>query len=120
MPANLILDQHTSHKHKDVLHYFHEFDTEVDFLPPCSTDTLQVMDVGINKIFKERLKSKYWNWLITVPEGSKPNRKEISHWCKDVWDSIDMCTIRNTWDYIGYHDYKSDRKSKVLEVELDD
>lgn len=41
----LILDHNTSHNHKEVLHYFHEFYTEVDFLPPSSMGSLQLMDV---------------------------------------------------------------------------
>ena len=77
------------------------------------------MDVGVNKIFKERVKSKYWNWLIQVPDGTKPSRKDISHWCKEAWDSIDLEVIRNNWDFIGYSCYKPSEYSNVLEVEID-
>ena len=53
------MDLAPSHKDKDILHYMANNDINYVFLTPGSTRYLQPLDVGINKVFKQKLKEKY-------------------------------------------------------------
>jgi hypothetical protein len=61
----LILDQYHVHKTARVLDALASDGTQVVHLPPAETGTLQVLDVGINKPFKE-------NFIRKIQELDEP------------------------------------------------
>jgi hypothetical protein len=50
----------------------------MELVPGGYTSRLQVMDVGLNKPFKDRVRDQYDEWFMTVPSGSKPQRSKAT------------------------------------------
>ena len=48
--------------------------TEVEYIPEGSTSVLQVMNVGVNKLFKGFIWNKFNDWLIATYEEGKASR----------------------------------------------
>jgi DDE superfamily endonuclease len=76
----------------------------VELLPAHSTIVLQVMDVGINKPFKNVVRDEYDVWHENYSEnGAKVDRTDVSHWIKASWSLIKESTILKAWQHIGWN-----------------
>ncbi len=89
--------------------------TILQYVPGGGTSKLQVLDVGVNKPFKDKMKSLWTlNMVAMIQEakaagqmnaiGWKPkvSREMLADWCLEAWDSITVETITNTWRKIGF------------------
>jgi hypothetical protein len=96
----LLLDQYTVHKTREVIDKLKRFGTIVILLPAGETSKVQVLDVGINKPFKDYLKTTY---LEKVSESAddglelKVGRKEAGVWIKKAWRAISEKTVVATY-----------------------
>ena len=66
----IIIDQAPSHVSEITKNMFENVDINFLLIPPELTSILQSLDIGVNKIFKEKLKFKF--------EQYKINRKNIN------------------------------------------
>ena len=75
----------------------------VEFVPGGYTPKLQVMDVGINKPFNDRIRDEYDDWFLNESGFTTliPKRYHIAKWIHDAWDDIRPTFIANTWRKIG-------------------
>jgi hypothetical protein len=96
----MILDEAASHMTRNVREAIAQCNTEIDFIPGGYTSKLQVLDVGINKPFKDRVREHYENYMVMTVDG-KPKRQDVAHWIWDSWDDITDTMITNTWRHIG-------------------
>jgi hypothetical protein len=64
------------------------------------TSRLQVMDVGLNKPFKDRVRDQYDEWFMTVPSGSKPQRSDVATWVAKSWLDLPTSAVARS----PYHD----------------
>lgn len=101
-PKLLILDECPSHLTRAVRMALCLCNTELEVIPGGYTSKLQVMDVGLNKPFKDRMRNCVEQFIVSQPVGTKPTRKVVSHWIKKAWDDMDIVTVQNTWRHIGY------------------
>lgn len=66
------------------------------------TSKLQVLDVGINKPFKDHFREKNIQFLIDrATLDVKPKRQDIARWAYQAWESISQPAILNTWRHVG-------------------
>jgi DDE superfamily endonuclease len=73
----------------------------VVFIPGGYTWRLQVMDVGINKPFKDRIRDGYDQFMCEHNYGSKAKREDVSQWVKLAFHGIRLSTIYRTWTKVG-------------------
>ena len=101
-PWLLILDEAQAHLTQSVRLQIAATYTELEIIPGGYTSKLQVMDVGVNKQFKDRIRKNVEQFIISEPVGTKPRRSHLSWWIKDSWDAVAPMTIQKTWHHIGY------------------
>ena len=68
----LIMDEFLVHRMLDSVRAIQEFGSEVDFIPGGYTGALQVLDKGINKLFKQFVQQEYELWMVANEDGAKP------------------------------------------------
>jgi hypothetical protein len=98
----LLIDEFPGHMTTAVKEAFDNCKTIIDYIPGGFTDRLQVMDVGINKPFKDFFADRFDSWLnenYTVPTANppKPLRRNVALWVDIAWNSIMRETILKTW-----------------------
>ncbi len=102
----LLLDEFRCHTQPQVADQCAELGTMIKVIPGGYTSVLQVVDVGINKPFKDRFKSLFQEWQLenydannaVVPE---PSRMEILQWVEASWNGISGESILNTYQHVG-------------------
>jgi DDE superfamily endonuclease len=92
----LILDVYTAHMTARVRAALHDCQTVPFYVPGGYTSKLQVLDVGINKPFKDHIRDNFELFKIANP-NAKPSRQVVAHWVASSWDNIPLQTIENTW-----------------------
>jgi hypothetical protein len=97
----LILDECRTHMTTIVAKAFADCRTEVEYIPGGYTAKLQPMDVGINKPFKNYVRSQFEIWLIANLDNAKPQRKDVAKWISNAWNEIEQRTIVNSWRKAG-------------------
>jgi transposase-like protein len=95
----LLLDECRTHLTENVKFAFSELNTEVDFIPGGYTGKVQVMDVGINKPFKNYIRNAFDDWLVV--NVRKPKRQDVAYWVNEAWNNVQATTITRTWKSIG-------------------
>jgi hypothetical protein len=73
----------------------------VEYISGGYTWKLQVIDVGINKPFKDRICDEYNWWFFENKCQGKPHRDNIAWWVKASFDGITTTNIMNTWRHVG-------------------
>lgn len=76
-----------------------ELGTQTDFIVAGYTSKLQVLDVGINRPFKDNYEKLLNQYL--QDGGEKPGRPLVATWTSLAWSAITVDTIVNTWRHIG-------------------
>jgi hypothetical protein len=69
--------------------------THLVIIPGSITSQLQVLDVVVNKPFKDRVRRLYGEWLLSgncslTPAGNirRPSEALLGQWTKTAWDDI--------------------------------
>lgn len=73
-PALAIFDVFSAHRNETVLDALYRANIKVVFVPARCTDNLQPLDLKVNKIYKDLLKSMFQNWY--ADEMGKNLRKD--------------------------------------------
>jgi transposase-like protein len=99
-PTMLILDEFAAHMTKEVRKRIADCGTHLEFIPGGYTSRLQVMDVGLNKPFKDSIRDQYDMWFLSAND-TKPQRTEVATWIANSWDQLRVSTIIRTWQKVG-------------------
>ena len=70
---------------------------QTDIIPAGYTQCLLVMDKGVNKPFKQYLRTEATQWLLQQPANTKPSRQVVVQWIHTAWGKVTVETIANTW-----------------------
>ena len=98
----LIMDSFKAHLVSSVSNALNDVGTSVEFIVPGCTSTLQVLDVGVNKPFKDYTRWGFEGFLRSrESHKQKPSRVDVAKWIDVAWKNINVDTIRNTWRHIG-------------------
>jgi len=96
----LLMDECTVHLMASCIHEIQDYRTEVDFIVRGYTSKLQVLDVGVNKPFKDYVKQSYEEFMV-ANEGGKSKRLDVARWISSAWEKITADSICHTWESIG-------------------
>jgi DDE superfamily endonuclease len=96
----LLLDECRSHLTAKVKSAFERCNTEVDYIPGGYTSKCQMLDVGVNRPFKNNIVNEFTQWMITTG-SDKPSRQDVSRWINNSWNSISVPNIKNSWRKVG-------------------
>lgn len=91
----LVLDAFRGHLTPSVKKALSDEHTDLVVIPGGMTSQLQVLDVSINKPFKDKIRQQYTEWMLSgahtlTPTGKiqKPAVSLISQWILTAWNSI--------------------------------
>lgn len=100
--ALLSLDAYRGHLTDPVKLAIKNTNSDLVTIPGGMTSQLQVLDVSINKPFKDHLRKEYNDWMLEgdhelTPSGNikKPSLPLICNWILAAWDKIKPETIRH-------------------------
>lgn len=105
-PALLLLDHFSAHWTQNVRDRMEELGVTLHKIPPGCTGYVQPIDVGIGKPFKDRVRSKWWDWMLsldpTAAAFATASREQAIAWVRQSWDEIPVEIARNAWLKTGY------------------
>lgn len=73
-----VMDEFSVHMQSECVDFMQFCPTEVDTIVAGYTGRLQVLDVGINKLFKGYVKEEYEIFMRVNLHGTKPSRRRFS------------------------------------------
>jgi hypothetical protein len=97
----LILNEFLGHMTFEVRRAIADCGTYMGFVTSGYTSHLQVMDVGLNRPFKNHYRSAYNAWFMSAIQGQKHLRSNVSRWISESWAEIGDSVIENSWQKIG-------------------
>jgi DDE superfamily endonuclease len=100
-PTLLLLDEFTGHMTSEVREAVSDCGAFLEFIPGGYTWRLQVMDVGVNKTFKDVVRDEHDAWSLLTNFDAKPQREDVATWIKTAYDGIKPRTITKTWARVG-------------------
>lgn len=103
-PSYLLWDHFSVHRNPEIISSLELHGTQVDLVPAGYTSTLQVLDVGINRPFKTRIREQYRNFM-EVNEGARATRHHVAEWIINAWNSLSIEGTVNTWARIFGEDF---------------
>lgn len=97
MRAMLVLDSFRGHITNEVKQKIKSLKSDLVIIPGGLTSILQVIDVVINKPFKDSLKKLYEDWLLngnhTFTRGGNIRKPTTTNLFQQAWDEINPNTI---------------------------
>ena len=96
----LLMGECTVHLMSSCLDAIQDYGTEVDFVAQGYTSKVQVLDVGINKLFKDYVKQSYKEFMVEN-NGRKLTCLDAAKWIASAWEKIKTESICHTWESIG-------------------
>ena len=99
LPNYLILDEFSVHMMSQTMHEIQSCGTQVGYIPAGYTGAVQVLDKGVNKLFKDKLRFEYLQWMVANPDR-KPKCHDVAKWISRAWGLVTVPSITNTWNSI--------------------
>ncbi len=104
----LVLDSYQCHMMALVVQRIQELGVEVKHIPGGCTSLCQPVNIGFNKLFKDRMHRTWHSWMI--PDGvvhgmtSQPTRLDVAMWVDNAMAEMrrEGGIIRNAWRKTGY------------------
>ena len=99
----LLLDKYKCHYQGSVSKAIEDLGVEWDIIPGGCTGLVQPIDVGVGKLFKNRMRYKWEEWLIDqYDDGASADRvkptdatKFIAEWASESWKCIPKEVVYN-------------------------
>ena len=108
----VILDRYSAHRSMRTRETLERLGIQLQILPAGSTSHVQPCNVGINKPFKDRLRKKWWDFMLQQgTEASvfvNPCREDVTSWVDESWADIPEQIVRNSWNQRGYEYFVND------------
>jgi hypothetical protein len=100
-PTLLIVDEFSGHCTSEVRDAIAQCGAFLEFIPGGYTWCLQVMDVGVNRPFKNGIQKAYDDYCIANNFDTKPKREDVSVWIRDAFSNVKESSIVKTWRKVG-------------------
>ena len=103
----LLMDEFSVHLMAECVKPIQDCGTEVDFVLAGYTSKLQVLDVGVNKPFKDYVKQCYERFMVQNVTGRKVSRLDVAKWIEEAWEkfvilsflatiiTLDVCILKS-------------------------
>jgi hypothetical protein len=92
----LLMDEFASHMTAKVKLAIYACDSEIDFIIAGYTSKLQVLDVGLNRPYKDEYRRQFEQFMVTS-NTAKPHRQDVANWAWNAWKTVNTSMILNTW-----------------------
>ncbi|KAK0141224.1 Pogo transposable element with KRAB domain [Merluccius polli] len=96
----LVLDAFRGHLTEPVKSQVRAMNGDLVIIPGGMTSQLQVLDVVVNKPFKDNLQKKYTEWLLSGNHAltltgkiQKPSIRLLFEWILHAWDAVSTQSI---------------------------
>lgn len=96
----LILDKCLGHQTTEVRDAVSECSAFLEFIPGGYTWRLQPMDVGVNCLFKDGIRSSNNDFPIEIDFNTKQKREDASRRIKVAFDGVKTSTVTKTFKKI--------------------
>ena len=125
----LVWDSFQAHLTESVKADLQRRKIDVAVIPGGLTPVLQPLDKCLNKPFKDNMRRKYLNWMMTgpfeyTPAGKKkaPSKNLVLCWVKQSWEEIpeEMCGISNALDGTEDNAIYDDEMPEVADDDMED
>jgi hypothetical protein len=102
---HLLIDDYSAHKVGSVMASIKSLNSFLSVLPGGSTSQIQVLDVGVNKPFKDKFRGRWVQWMAFENRDNQLviSRQMLTVWVKNVWEDIQAENITRTWTKIGFY-----------------
>ena len=104
----LVWDSFRAHLTESVKADLQRYKIDVAVIPGGLTPVLQPLDKCLNKPFKDNMRRKYLNWMMTgpfeyTPAGKKkaPLKNLVLRWVKQSWEEIPEEMVRRSFKTCG-------------------
>ena len=84
------MDDSTVHKVGRCVDAIKNCGTEIDFVLPGYTSRLQVLDVGVNKPFKDYMRGYWEDYMVANVDNPKVQRHHIAQWVEMAWARVSI------------------------------
>lgn len=101
--SHVLIDDYSSHKVSSVVKAIRSIGCLVSVLPGGSTSKIQPMDVGVNKPFKDRLKTSWVLHMTSENAEKEISRQMLSHWIAESFNGISEDSIKTTFRKCGFY-----------------
>lgn len=104
VPGIIMLDNFSAHQVSSIRRQISDNSWLQLNLPPNMTSRVQILDVGINKSFKGRMKGHYNDFMaLNWNNNPKVTRRLMGTWVADSWAAVPRSSIINTCRSIGFN-----------------
>ena len=104
----LVWDSFRAHLTESVKADLQQYKIDVAVIPGGLTPVLQPLDKCLNKPFKDNMRRKYLNWMMTGPFEYTPAGKKkalsknlVLRWVKQSWEEIPEEMVRRSFKTCG-------------------
>ena len=102
----LLMDDFSGHWVPEAVNYMESINCKTILIPKGHTSKLQVLDVGMNKPFRDYTLDLIDEWMLQAYDKEtgripNPDRLTIAHRVSESWSRMSHETINNTWRHIG-------------------
>ncbi|XP_068112898.1 uncharacterized protein [Hyperolius riggenbachi] len=104
----LVWDMFKAHTSDSIKKMAKSCKTTLAVIPGGLSSVLQPLDVPLNKLFKDRVRSMWLEWVssdeVRFAKGRsfmKPGIEMIAKWVRDAWEAIPEDTIRSAFQKCG-------------------
>jgi hypothetical protein len=102
----LFLDSYRCHMMASVVGKIQDLGVELEHIPGGCTSICVLVDIGVNKPFKNRLRQQWEEWMIKegLANGttSPPSREDIVRWTRYATVFLPSQIVRNAWRHGDY------------------
>ena len=82
-------------------------------IPESCTSQAQILDVGVNKPFKNLMCRFRYCYLVDNPDATV-TRELVGKWIADSWENLNGDIVINTTRHIGFYDQEAAIKLKEV------
>ena len=105
----LIMDKYACHYQGSVAKAIEDLGVEWDIIPGGCTGLVQPVDIGIGKPWKNRVRYRFEDWMIELPNWDrvKPNviRPLLAKFAVEAWNNLPSKMVYNAWRHDPYSYY---------------
>ena len=104
----VMMDNYKAHLTKPTRNAMAELGVVFIQLPPNCTSVVQILDVGVNKPFKDYYSWQRDQWMLNYINSNSSyivpgvSSAQCAEWASDAWDEVRSDTIVNTARKIGF------------------
>ena len=123
-PAILQWDDYKYHKQAVTLGKFVSHKTKVNAIDGGLTPKAQLLDLLVNRLFKDYLHEMYDLWALQQPLDHRgrikpPSRQQLSFWVKEAWERVPKAVIVRSALLVGASTLQDYSPEEVKEYRLD-